>query len=226
MKLPCGLVQDVLPLYHDGVCSDESKVLVAEHLKECAKCSAMLTALDSEIDVSALETNAAKPLTAISKEWKKSKLRAWCKGIVVTVIVFAILLGGFAALTQWKCLAVTTNGATVAEIYQLKDGRIVYKLDAPNSDWCWTFNFEETVDGRCYKTPVRSIVEMNENNGLTSALAEYMIIDPNENNAVAQVLGKPHITKWYIGKPDDAILIYEEGMELEPAPQWLEDLKG
>ncbi len=226
MKLPCKLVQDVLPLYHDGVCSDESKVLVAEHLKECEKCSAILTALDSEIDVSALETNAAKHLAAIGKEWEKSKLRAWCKGIVVTVIVFVFLLGGFAALTQWKCLAVSPKGITVSEIYKLKDGRIVYKLDAPDSDWCWTFNFEETADGRSYKTPVRSIVEMNENNGLTSALDEYMLIDPNENNAVAQALGKPCITRWYIGKPDDAILIYEEGMELESAPQWLEDLKG
>ena len=38
MKYPCGLIQDLLPLYIDGVCSDESKAAIEQHLPECSSC--------------------------------------------------------------------------------------------------------------------------------------------------------------------------------------------
>lgn len=38
MNYPCGLIQDLLPLFHDGVCSEESKSVIKEHLKECEPC--------------------------------------------------------------------------------------------------------------------------------------------------------------------------------------------
>lgn len=31
--LPCELIQDILPLYHDGVCSEVSRKLVDSHLE-------------------------------------------------------------------------------------------------------------------------------------------------------------------------------------------------
>ncbi len=39
MSYPCKLIQDLLPLYYDGVCSDESREIIEEHLSECAECS-------------------------------------------------------------------------------------------------------------------------------------------------------------------------------------------
>ena len=39
MKLPCEMIQDLLPLYHDGVCSEVSKTVVQEHLKGCESCA-------------------------------------------------------------------------------------------------------------------------------------------------------------------------------------------
>ena len=35
MKISCDVIKDLLPLYNDGVCSDESAKLVDQHLKEC-----------------------------------------------------------------------------------------------------------------------------------------------------------------------------------------------
>ena len=37
-QLDHDIVQDLLPLYHDGVCSDESRAAVEEHLKTCEDC--------------------------------------------------------------------------------------------------------------------------------------------------------------------------------------------
>ena len=38
MKYPCNIIQDLLPLYHDNVCSEESRRAVQQHLPECEAC--------------------------------------------------------------------------------------------------------------------------------------------------------------------------------------------
>ncbi|MBO4809365.1 MAG: zf-HC2 domain-containing protein [Lachnospiraceae bacterium] len=51
MKYECDMIEDLLPLYKDGVCSEASKKAVEEHLKECPKCKKMLEELnDTSID--------------------------------------------------------------------------------------------------------------------------------------------------------------------------------
>lgn len=42
MKINCNIIRDLLPLYADQVCSDESRELIDEHLAECRGCSALL----------------------------------------------------------------------------------------------------------------------------------------------------------------------------------------
>ncbi len=47
----CDMIQDLLALYHDGVCSEESRAAVEQHLGECEKCSEIAKQLaDSEIE--------------------------------------------------------------------------------------------------------------------------------------------------------------------------------
>ena len=51
MKYECDMIEDLLPLYKDGACSEASKKAVEEHLKECPKCQKMLEELsDTSID--------------------------------------------------------------------------------------------------------------------------------------------------------------------------------
>ena len=39
MKTSCGVIRDLLPLYADDACSEESRTLVEEHLAECPACA-------------------------------------------------------------------------------------------------------------------------------------------------------------------------------------------
>ena len=51
MKTDCNVIRDLLPLYADEVCSDESRVLVDEHLAECAECTEELARIrENEIE--------------------------------------------------------------------------------------------------------------------------------------------------------------------------------
>lgn len=38
MKYPCSIIQDLLPLYVDEICSEESKKIVEDHLSRCSIC--------------------------------------------------------------------------------------------------------------------------------------------------------------------------------------------
>lgn len=43
----CGIVCDLLPLYVDGVCSEDSRELIEEHIAECSECREMLGGMRS-----------------------------------------------------------------------------------------------------------------------------------------------------------------------------------
>lgn len=225
MKLPCEMVRDLLPLYHDGVCNEVSSVLVREHLANCEDCQQVLEKIDSEIEVPEMEKDAARGLRSLQKTWKKSLTRACVKGICIALLIFIVIIDCVVALTQWKCLSITTYGMEVAEIYQLKDGRILYRLEVPKDAWCRDFKFEDQ-DGKNYKIPVRPLIALSEKQGWPSTLDDYQMIDAGESNAWREERGEPPITQWYIGHPNDAILVYEEGMPVEPAPKELEARYG
>ena len=47
MKNSCDVIRDLLPLYADDACSQDSRKMVEEHLAECADCGRMLRRLQS-----------------------------------------------------------------------------------------------------------------------------------------------------------------------------------
>lgn len=226
MKLPCNVVQDLLPLYHDGVCSEESKNLVQEHIATCAQCKDFLH--DLKEDAAPDKVDAAGSLSAIGKAWKKSTTKALVTGLLIAFLICGIFFGTFVLLTQWKFIEVSALEMSVSEIYQLQDGRIIYKLDVPDSVYCRDWKFEYTEDGGMYKIPVTSLINTAQLQGYDSDLNNYQIIDVGENNAWRKAQGLGPITKWYIGRPRliSTLLIYEEGMVLEPAPAELEARYG
>lgn len=94
MKISCEIIKDLLPLYHDGVCSKESNEMVEEHLSDCENCKAELLAMDHElIPNNHIEENIkeAEAVKKLSKEWKKGMIVSLFQGILITLIVFLIL---------------------------------------------------------------------------------------------------------------------------------------
>lgn len=41
MKYDCDVIQDLLPLYQDKICSDKSRAIIEEHISECVVCQKM-----------------------------------------------------------------------------------------------------------------------------------------------------------------------------------------
>lgn len=87
-KLSCAVVQDLLPLYVDGVCSDESKRLVEAHLAECADCRALCTAL-KESEAEALFQADTK--TVLKDHAKRQSKLALAMGVLIAVFLTATM---------------------------------------------------------------------------------------------------------------------------------------
>ena len=86
MKLSCKVIEDMLPMYFDKVCSEESSLLIEEHLKDCPYCSHILSELRSDIDMHQKNVDDIKPLKKIQKSYKKMKTH-WLIAIVVILLL-------------------------------------------------------------------------------------------------------------------------------------------
>lgn len=91
MKLPCKVIQDMLPMYYDGVCSQESRELVESHLSECQQCNRIYQDIQYEMHYADLSTEDLKPLKKIANEWKKSKRASLKKGACIALAAVFML---------------------------------------------------------------------------------------------------------------------------------------
>lgn len=95
MKYPCELIQDLIPLYIDGICSDESKKIVEEHLSLCKSCNEYYNSINNMKDI---------PIDSIKKEYdqkkaksfQKLKKKLFHKQILMIIISISLLL-----ITGW-----------------------------------------------------------------------------------------------------------------------------
>ncbi len=96
MKYPCGLIRDLLPLYHDTVCGEESKQAVQEHFEECIECKnyyqkmCQADVVESYAYDEALEQKKAESLKQVQKKMKK-KNRYTILIVVGILIVYTLI---------------------------------------------------------------------------------------------------------------------------------------
>lgn len=91
MKIPCEIIDDLLPLYEDRVCNNTTREAVQAHLKECPRCRSRLTENALTDPVPAPE-NADAESSAAKKSFQKIK-RVWLTSLAV-VLAVALVLGG------------------------------------------------------------------------------------------------------------------------------------
>ena len=84
MSKNCEIVKDLLPLYADEVCTEESRKLVAEHIAHCSECRAELEKMGKHISVKA-ETDV--------NVMKRIRKRMRIEKITVGLISLAVVLG-------------------------------------------------------------------------------------------------------------------------------------
>ncbi|MBQ8011711.1 MAG: zf-HC2 domain-containing protein [Oscillospiraceae bacterium] len=85
MQKNCDLIKDLLPLYADEVCSEESRKAVAEHISGCSSCRSMLEKMNKQLVV-----NVNNDIGTL----KRIKRRIWIERIVIGLIAAGVLITG------------------------------------------------------------------------------------------------------------------------------------
>lgn len=92
MKVTCEIAEDLLPLYVDNVCSDQSRRAVEEHLQECEKCRKLIESTHS-VPVPRIEPDCPAADQTVKKGFKKIRLRWWVSILLVVIFVPLACLG-------------------------------------------------------------------------------------------------------------------------------------
>lgn len=82
--LPCGVIQDLMPLVRDGVAGPESEAMVKAHLAQCEDCHTLWEALGTQSPAPAALPDDSAVLHKV-----KARVSLW----LLLVIVVGLLLG-------------------------------------------------------------------------------------------------------------------------------------
>ena len=89
MRITCEIIKDLLPLYHDNVCSEDSRKLIEEHLSACEKCRDELKQINIEIKA-VKNTEDVKIMNNIAKKWKQDRLSSFFTGTLLFSIIASV----------------------------------------------------------------------------------------------------------------------------------------
>lgn len=143
-KISCNVIQDLLPLYMDQAVSEDSRILVEEHLKECQKCRTCLSEMEAEVPISYDEEQREKAKQEL-KNFQKFLSRKKRKIVVFSV---ALVLAVFTALVIFLNQTVISIKFEEAGIEILEEDRekVTYRTNIPgNYTWVTEYSRETGI---------------------------------------------------------------------------------
>ncbi|GLC89609.1 anti-sigma factor family protein [Lysinibacillus piscis] len=86
----CNIIKDLLPLYVDGVCSNETYKAVEEHIGQCKACQSHLAMLQQEVTYIPPLPEEVKKAIAPFKKIKRKRYFHMIAAIAITFMVMVI----------------------------------------------------------------------------------------------------------------------------------------
>ena len=95
MSKKCDIIQDMLPLYVDEVCSEAAAEMVKEHLATCAECNKIYQQMLSHTNEDMLHEESESVVKRHEKKEKKKNRRNIVIAVVVTIVLLGSVIGGY-----------------------------------------------------------------------------------------------------------------------------------
>ncbi len=210
-KLPCDVVRDLLPLYYDGVCSDTSQAILAEHLASCETCQKEWQSLISKLPLPPdINHSEQQTLQRFARFWQRTTSKAFRKGVLLALLICVLGAGGIWALCFWQVQPAGASAFTIRSVSQLDDGTIACHMTMNDNYQLRTVRYTMTEQGELYLTPYRPVLKQQRHANLPG-LADYTYeIHPHE---MQQEHGLA-LQAIYFGTPQDRVLIWQEDSHL------------
>lgn len=225
--ISCQVIQDLLPLYHDDVCSPDTRKLVEGHIELCPDCRSVLEKMKDNLMLGPETTREhqtqASSLRRIAAYWNRSKAAAFIKGLTIATVVCGLLFGGYLLLTGWNIRSVPTKVIEVTDVGLMRNGTIAYHVKMTDGYNVKQVSYNLDENGNFYMTPLRPVIKSKAFADIGLANTYYWInLDEQKANHDPDGTGA-EIQAVYLGTPEDHILIWKRGMTLPPASEAAED---
>jgi hypothetical protein len=96
-EINCNIIKDILPLYVDGVVSDDTKEMLEEHLEHCEECKKEVDLMKQELYIPA--EKEASFIKDFKRKWRNKKLIISVVSILLTGL---ILFGAFSFVFHYE----------------------------------------------------------------------------------------------------------------------------
>lgn len=113
MKLHCNVIRDLMPLYKDEVCREESKALVEKHLRECEICKKELQLMQNDISAQEIQEQRENAIDNLEAKVKKKNRRKF--RIAMAVVLTAVLVSIF----YWKYDSQIIKARDVTQVHAI-----------------------------------------------------------------------------------------------------------
>lgn len=123
MKHSCEVIKDLIPLYVDNACSEESAKCVEEHTAECSECKNLLESMKMPIktDTSAENRSMEKSLKKVRKKIKTKNIIFLIIGCVLMFILIRYIIPPAAVIGFLIISSVSSKPVTVTDEAQYSD---------------------------------------------------------------------------------------------------------
>lgn len=108
MDVTCNVIEDLLPLYADGICSEDTRTIIEHHIAVCPECREKLEAMTAK-----LEKNEKK--ARIDNPFKKVR-NHYLRLVAVTLLVCAIIIVPLGTVFRLKTNEIYDNGYSWASM--------------------------------------------------------------------------------------------------------------
>lgn len=134
----CNLIEDLLPLYVEGLVSEETKKEIEEHLQKCDKCSEILKSIkkNEEIIIEEQKDNSSKEVKCIKNIKRKMMFKIVMAVLVTAISIISVF--GIYILSPYRIIR-DENERLI--LYNSNTGNIRKGKDATNAIATYTLNY-------------------------------------------------------------------------------------
>lgn len=174
MKVTCDVIRDILPLYLEGMLSDDSCAMIEEHINQCQECKIYLDEM-KDFNGIPMDTNIS-PLLKIKSTLRKKKIQTAILSIMFSIVILVITI---AFLTAPEYIPYSEKSVTIDEI---GNGSVLAIFE----DTVYGYDIESypTDDGTSY---IYHITTWNSiwNRNIKRSNVNNTILNPNGENVTS-----------------------------------------
>lgn len=115
MELSCNMADDLLPLYLDGGCSEDSRTALEAHLKTCPACREKLERMRRPVSVSLPGGGEIPALADYGRKLRKHRIQMAAAAVLITLLVSVLLALLYLTVCDMRRQA-------VPHIYEVEEG--------------------------------------------------------------------------------------------------------